>query len=226
MTRKKDRRKKRHQSAGARRNNLRNAKRAITREQVPRESAAALLPAKLAWHIVTVAPRRELTTARRLAGVEKAIEESAVYRSEDRTLAVYAPSDTFMVEYRGKARATPALCFPGYIFVGLTPGVSLFHRVSGVDGVTGAMGGWLDPRKIKDRDLGALEDWLTGTERKPVVPKFAVHVGKLVQITDGPFMGFQGVVDAHTPEGVVTLLVSIFGRETPTELTLDQLEAA
>ena len=53
----------------------------------------------------------------------------------------------------------------------------------------------------------------------------AYQVGDTVRITDGPLDGFTGTVDAlDVDANTVTVVVSMFGRETPVELTLDQVE--
>ena len=60
-------------------------------------------------------------------------------------------------------------------------------------------------------------------EKREIVVKY--NVGDQVRINDGPLESFTGVVDEIEPEkNKVTVVVSMFGRETPVELELDQVE--
>ena len=59
--------------------------------------------------------------------------------------------------------------------------------------------------------------------KREIVVKY--NVGDSVRITDGPLEGYDGDVDSIEPEkNKVTVVVSMFGRETPVELELDQVE--
>ena len=63
-----------------------------------------------------------------------------------------------------------------------------------------------------------------GMERHEIVVGF--EVGDSVKVTDGPLEGFLGTVDEIEPEkDRVRVIVSMFGRETPVDLELDQIEA-
>ena len=62
-----------------------------------------------------------------------------------------------------------------------------------------------------------------GVERREIVVGYAV--GDEVKVTDGPLAGFLGTVDELEPEkDRVRVIVSMFGRETPVDLELDQVE--
>ena len=62
-----------------------------------------------------------------------------------------------------------------------------------------------------------------GVERREIVVGF--EVGDTVKITDGPLAGFSGLVDELEPvKNRVRVVVSMFGRETPVDLELDQVE--
>ena len=60
-------------------------------------------------------------------------------------------------------------------------------------------------------------------EKHEIVVKY--NVGETVKITDGPLASFTGIVEEIEPEkNKVRVVVSMFGRETPVELELDQVE--
>ena len=60
-------------------------------------------------------------------------------------------------------------------------------------------------------------------EKHEIVVKY--NVGETVKITDGPLASFTGIVEEIDPDkNKVRVVVSMFGRETPVELELDQVE--
>ena len=62
-----------------------------------------------------------------------------------------------------------------------------------------------------------------GVEKREIEINY--QLGDSVRVIDGPLAGFIGVVDELEPEkNKVRVVVSMFGRETPVELELDQVE--
>ena len=62
------------------------------------------------------------------------------------------------------------------------------------------------------------------TRQEQPRPKFSFEVGDEVRVEDGPFAGFNGVVeDVNDDKGKIKVLVSIFGRQTPVELSFMQV---
>ena len=92
----------------------------------------------------------------------------------------------------------------------------LVHNVRGAAGFVGSDG--------KAIPLTEQEIYDLGVERHEIVVGFAV--GDSVKVTDGPLEGFLGTVDELEPDkDRVRVVVSMFGRETPVDLELDQVEA-
>ena len=93
-----------------------------------------------------------------------------------------------------------------------------WYVVRNIRGCTGFVGPSSDPIPLTDAEVAAL-----GVETKQVEVSYAV--GDSVQIVDGPLEGFVGVVEElDTEKNQVRVMVSMFGRETPVELELDQAE--
>ena len=85
------------------------------------------------------------------------------------------------------------------------------------------VGGQVLDMLSEEREMTEQEVLALGMERHEVVVGFGV--GDTVKVTDGPLEGFLGTVDELDPEGnSVRLIVSMFGRETPIDLELDQVE--
>jgi len=108
--------------------------------------------------------------------------------------------------------------FPGYVLVKMILTDDSWHLIHNVRGATGFVGS--DGKAIP---LTEQEIYDLGVERREIVVGY--EVGDTVRINDGPLAGFSGVVDAlDVDQNSVSVVVSMFGRETPVDLELDQVE--
>lgn len=110
--------------------------------------------------------------------------------------------------------------FPGYVLVKMVLNDETWHIVRNIRGVTGFLGEGNKAIPLSEEDVLAL-----GVEKREIVVSY--QVGETVRITDGALESFLGVVDEIDLErNKVRVVVSMFGRETPVELELDQVEPA
>ena len=110
--------------------------------------------------------------------------------------------------------------FPGYILVKMVLNDETWHIVRNIRGVTGFLGEGNKAIPLSDADVAAL-----GMEKHEVVVSY--QEGDSVRITDGALESFLGTVEEIDLErSKVRVVVSMFGRETPVELELDQIELA
>ena len=110
--------------------------------------------------------------------------------------------------------------FPGYVLVKLVLTDETWDIVRNIRGVSGFLGEGNKAIHLSEEDVLAL-----GVEKREIVVSY--QVGETVRITDGALESFLGVVDEIDLErNKVRVVVSMFGRETPVELELDQIEAA
>ena len=108
--------------------------------------------------------------------------------------------------------------FPGYVLVKMIMTDETWHLVRNIRGVTGFVGAANKAIPLTEEEIAAL-----GVEKREVVVGYAV--GDSVKITDGALASFIGTVEElDTERGKVRVVVSMFGRETPVELELDQVE--
>lgn len=108
--------------------------------------------------------------------------------------------------------------FPGYVLVKMIMTDETWHVIRNIRGVTGFLGEGNKAIPLSESDIAAL-----GVEKREVVVGYAV--GDSVRITDGALESFLGTVeDIDLERGKVRVVVSMFGRETPVELELDQVE--
>ena len=125
------------------------------------------------------------------------------------------------VSESGEAKEVERKVFPGYVLVKMVMTDETWHLVRNVRGVTGFVG-FVDSNN-KAIPLTEEEVLAMGMEKHEIIVKYAV--GDHVRIVDGPFSTFTGVVEEIEPEkNRVSVMVSMFGRETPVEMELDQVE--
>ena len=108
--------------------------------------------------------------------------------------------------------------FPGYVLVKMVMNDETWHVVRNIRGVTGFLGSANKAIPLTEEEVLAM-----GMEKHEIVVRY--NVGDHVKIVDGPLASFTGVVEEIEPEkNRVSVMVSMFGRETPVELELDQVE--
>ena len=110
--------------------------------------------------------------------------------------------------------------FPGYVLVKMVMNDETWHIIRNIRGVTGFLGEGNKAIPLSEADVAAL-----GVEKREIVVSY--QLGDTVRITDGALESFLGTVDEiDLDNSKVRVVVSMFGRETPVELELDQVEPA
>lgn len=140
---------------------------------------------------------------------------------EDMILRMEIPLETVTeVNENGVSKEVERKVFPGYVLIKMVMTDDTWHLVRNIRGVTGFVGSANKPIPLTEEEVIAM-----GMEKHEVVVRY--RKGDTVRILDGPFAGFTGTVDAIEPDkNRVSLLVSMFGRETAVDLELDEVEAA
>jgi transcriptional antiterminator NusG len=165
------------------------------------------------------------------AGYEGRVRAGIVERANQLGMAdavsqVLVPTED-VVEFKdGKRRASKRKFFPGYVLLESKGplGDDVVNMIKETPKVTGFIGGGnrpipLDPEEV-DTLLKQLESGVTAPRELANFSK-----GDNVRIVDGPFLGFNGLVDeVDQDHGRLKALVSIFGRSTPVELAFSQVE--
>ena len=139
---------------------------------------------------------------------------------EDMILDIQIPLETVTeITEAGNAKEVERKVFPGYVLIKMVMTDDTWHLVRNVRGVTGFVGEASNkPIPLTEEEVLAL-----GMEKHEIVVLY--NVGDNVRISDGPLASFTGVVEEIDAEkNKVTVVVSMFGRETPVELELDQVE--
>ena len=152
--------------------------------------------------------------------VKAAIEKSVANRGlEDMVQKMEIPMETVTeVTEAGVMKEVERKVFPGYVLIKMVLTDDTWHLVRNIRGVTGFVGEANKAIPLTEEEVAAL-----GVEKHEIVVLY--HVGDTVKITAGPLASFTGTAAEIEPEkNKVRVVVSMFGRETPVELELDQVE--
>ena len=152
--------------------------------------------------------------------VKTTIEKFVANRHlEDMILDIQIPLEKVTeINDAGVAKEVERKVFPGYVLIKMVMTDDTWHLVRNVRGVTGFVGNANNPIPLTEDEVLAL-----GMEKREIVVRY--NVGDHVRITDGSMESFTGVVEEIHPEkNKVVVAVTMFGREIPVELELDQVE--
>ena len=167
---------------------------------------------ELKWYVAHTYSGYENTVA---VSIEKAVENRNM---GDLIHEVTIPMETVTEITENGPKTVERKVFPGYVLVKMVMTDETWHLVRNIRGVTGFVGSANKAIPLTDDEIAAL-----GVEKREVLVSY--EVGNNVKITDGALESFIGVVDEIDLErGKVRVVVSMFGRETPVELELDQVE--
>ena len=158
------------------------------------------------------------------SGYENAVAAAVMKAAENRRMTdlikeVNIPMEK-VTEYTDEGEKTiERKVFPGYVLVKMILTDESWHLVRNVRGATGFVGS--DGKAVPLTEQEILD---LGVEHREIVVGYGV--GDSVKVVDGPLAGFIGTVEELDPEDdYVRVVVSMFGRETPVDLELDQVEA-
>lgn len=139
---------------------------------------------------------------------------------------VLVPTEEVVEMRRGQKINSERKFFPGYVLAKMEMTEQTYHLVKNTPKVTGFLGPQGKPIPISEKEaeriLMQVEE---GVERPKTTIMF--EVGEQVQVCDGPFTSFTGMVEEVDEErSRVKVSVSIFGRATPVELEFSQVQKA
>jgi transcriptional antiterminator NusG len=141
---------------------------------------------------------------------------------EDRIYQVEVPTDEVTEIKSGKRQLVTTKRFPGYVLVRMDLDDESWGAVRHTPNVTGFVGSGSHPVPLsKDEVIRIL---VPKQEKSKPAPKLEFEVGESVIVTDGPFATLNASINEISVDSQkLKVLVSIFGRETPVELSFNQV---
>ena len=137
---------------------------------------------------------------------------------------IIVPMENVIEIVKGKKQKKAKQIFPGYLLVKMKVTDQSWHFIKNSPYVTGFVGKKTKPIPLTESEAEKLiasckEGKLSSK------PKIEFEIGDNVRVVEGPFVNFTGTVDDVKPEkGKIKVLVSIFGRPTPVEVSFEQVE--
>ena len=166
------------------------------------------------WYVIHTYSGYENTVK---ATIEKTVQSRQL---QDQILQVTIPMENVTeITDSGVSKNYDRKLYPGYVFVKMVYSDDTWHVIRNVRGVAGFVGtSGNDPIPLSEDEVYDM-----GVEKREIVVSYAV--GDTVRILDGPLSSFTGVVEEiEVDKNSVSVIVSMFGRETAVEFELDQVE--
>jgi len=179
------------------------------------------------WYVVRVFSSHEKKVKRYL---DREIEMQGL---EDKITEVLIPTETVIEIKSGKKRTREKNFFPGYILLKTAYDEEVNNLIQGAPSTIGFLkSGKSDhvPKPLRksevNRILGRVQDSEEMMEQGGKI-EIPYDEGDIVKVIDGPFKDFDGTVqEVNTDKLKLRVLVSIFGRKTPVEVGVNQVEPA
>ena len=166
------------------------------------------------WYVVHTYSGYENTVK---ATIEKTVQSRNL---QEQILTVNIPMETVTeITDSGVSKTYDRKLYPGYVFVKMVYSDNTWHAIKSVRGVAGFVGAsGDDPIPLTEDEVYEM-----GVEKREIVVNY--EVGDTVRILDGPFSSLTGVVESiEVEKNSVSVVVTMFGRETSVEFELDEVE--
>lgn len=156
--------------------------------------------------------------------VEQTIKEMIrTGQTKDLVEEVVVPTEKVIELVKGAKKTSTRKFYPGYVMIKMVMNDESWHLIQSIPRVTGFVGGKNRPTPMRDSEAARILSMMEQRQEQPR-PKFHFERGDEVRVIDGPFGGFNGVVDdVNYDKGKLRVEVSIFGRQTPVELDFVQV---
>ncbi len=175
------------------------------------------------------------------SGYEKRVKTNvesrvASFGLEDKIFQIEVPMEEVEKHTEKGKKIITRVRVPGYVLIRMLPDENARRIVRETEGVTGFVGPTKEPAPLSRKEVVSMMAPMIASEAlkkagdKPAAAKkrtleVSYAVGDQVTVTDGPFTTMAAVVsDVEPTTQKLTVLVSIFGRDTPVELGFNQVE--
>jgi transcriptional antiterminator NusG len=176
------------------------------------------------WYVLRVASNLEKKMR------DKLEQRLAAAGLEESVPSVLVPTETISEMKGGRKRVVHRKLYPGYIMVemhldeeGQIP-EAVWFLIRETQGIGDFVGSSRMPVPMADHEVERVLNGMRVTDETPQL-KINFKLGDRVKINEGPFESYNGVVDeVNEMKGMVRVIVTIFGRETPVELEYWKVE--
>ncbi len=177
------------------------------------------------WYVLRVASNKEGQVR---AALERKVKIEGL---EDRVGRILVPTVPEKKMKAGVLRVMQRKLYPGYVFVEMaceedgSVNESVWFVVKETTGVGDFIGSDGKPTSMPDHEVTQMLMATEKAEEEPTLSGLNIHKGDQVKVTDGAFESYEGEVESvDERRGMVSVIVSIFGRMTPVEVGYWQIE--
>ncbi len=191
----------------------------IKKKEESHEKELKNTPEKGKWYIVKGTSGKE----KNIAGLIK--QRVNATNLDDVVFDVVVPTQEKIVVKKGKKDTKTERIFPGYILVNMEPTEDALHVIRNTDGIQGFIGYNQRTRKPTPLRPEEVKSILEFTKVKQLPTYHSDYsINDTVKVTEGAWKEFIGTVqEVNEAKGQITVLLSIFGRETPVQLELSEV---
>ncbi|HCG77103.1 MAG: transcription termination/antitermination protein NusG [bacterium (Candidatus Ratteibacteria) CG_4_10_14_3_um_filter_41_18] len=160
------------------------------------------------------------------AGQEKKVKsllDHFIKQGESNIFEVIVPTEEITEIVKGQRKISPREFLPGYILVKMDFNEEIWYRIQSIPGVLDILGEGNMPTPLPEEEIQTLLNVLE--EKKKPAPRLEFEKGEHIEIKDGPFANFSGIIKEVKPDKEkLKVSVFIFGRATLVELEYWQVE--
>jgi len=171
------------------------------------------------WFIVSSSSGKENKTA------ELIKQRAKANNYDDKIVEAVVPTQEKIIIKRGKKETIEDRIFPGYILVKMIPNDETFQLIRTTEGISGFVGTTAkskNPTPLNPKEVDGILAFMRIKQSPIYTTKFSV--GEAVNVIEGPFKDFIGTVqEINETKGQITVLLSIFGQDTPVQLDFLQV---
>lgn len=163
------------------------------------------------------------------SGFEKSVKKDIEHRASveglrDKLGEVIVPEEKIVEIKEGKKREHARNIMPGYVFVQMEENEELFKLTEEIKGVSGFVGAGGSRTPLSEEEVANIRGLVEEKKDKPRA-EIKHRLGDQVKVIEGPFSSFVGTIDnIDYDKAKLRVMVSIFGRSTPVELDVLQVE--
>lgn len=193
---------------------------AVQIELSPEEQAEIERRGRMKWYVIHANTGHENKVKR---NIEMAIKSNHM---EDYFGEVLVATQEVTEMKNGKRSTVKRKFFPSYILVEMIMNKETQHFINSIPGVTRFIGGTpLKPQPITREEVDRILGRISAPEEAGETLEIPYEVGDSVQVMDGPFTEWVGVInEINRDKGKLKVMISIFGSETPVELDFLQVK--
>ena len=167
---------------------------------------------------------------RTISGKEKKVKEQLEneinrLNLKDYVSQVVIPTERIYQIRKGKKISKERNFFPGYILIEAALRGEIAHIIKNIPNVLNFLGSKDEPVPLRPQEVNRILGKVDELSEKGEEINIPFMVGEVVTVTDGPFNSFSGVIEEINEEKKkLKVMVKIFGRKTPLELSFTQVE--